>query len=263
VPVTAFAGVVSPPLSSEHVNSFELGIKNELFGRRVLLNFDLFRSNYRDLQVSSTQFTPAGAALSVITNAASSLSQGAELEGKWIINESFRLDTTVTYLDSHFVSYPNVTPTYIQSFCHSNPTASGCTALYPEGAGLTQDLSGRPTDYAPKWSGSVTGTYSVNLPRNYSLTSAVTGILSTSYFNGNSSTDDPLLLQGGYARLDARLTLESPDKRWAIDLIGKNLTNVYILGGGNGATGLPTSLGSLLLQREPPRTYALQVRAKF
>ena len=263
VPVTAFAGVVSPPLLPEHVNSYELGVKNELFGRRLLLNFDVFRSNYRDLQVSSTQFTPAGAALSVITNAASSLSEGAEFEGKWIINENFRLDSTVTYLDSHYVSYPNVTPTYLESFCHSNPTSSGCIALYPNGAGLTQDLSGRPTDYAPRWSGSVTGSYSTNLPNAYSVTSALTAIFSTSYFNGNSSTDDPLLLQGGYTRLDARLTLDSPNKRWAIDLIGKNLTNVYILGGGNGATGLPTALGSLLLQREAPRTYALQVRAKF
>jgi iron complex outermembrane receptor protein len=263
VPVTAFAGIVSPPLLPEHVNSYEFGVKNELFGRRVLLNFDVFRSNYRDLQVSSTQFTPTGAALSVITNAASSLSEGAEFEGKWIVTENFRLDSSVTYLDSRYVRYPNVTPTYIQSFCNSNPAASGCAALFPNGAGPTQDLSGRPTDYAPRWSGSATGSYSVNLPREYSGTAALTGIFSTSYFNGNSSTDDPLLEQGGYARLDARLTLDSPNKRWAVDLIGKNLTNVYILGGGNGATGLPTSLGSLLLQREPPRTYALQLRAKF
>jgi outer membrane receptor protein involved in Fe transport len=263
VPVTAFAGVVSPPLLPEHVNSYELGVKTEWFERRLQLNFDVFRSDYTDLQVSSTRFTPTGAALSVITNAASSLSEGAEFEEKWIINENFRLDSTLTYLDSHYVSYPNVTPTYIQTFCQSNPALAACLALYPSGAGLTQNMSGRPTDYAPRWSGSVTGSYLVNLPSAYSLTTALTAIFSSSYFNGNSSTDDPLLLQGSYTRLDSRVTLESPNKRWAVDFIAKNLTDVTVLAGGNGATGLPTALGSLLLQREPPRNFALQVRWTF
>jgi hypothetical protein len=57
--------------------------------------------------------------------------------------------------------------------------------------------------------------------------------------------------------LDARLSLESSNRRWALDLIGKNLTNADILTFG---IPWPTALGSSWLQKEEPRNIAAQVR---
>ena len=54
----------------------------------------------------------------------------------------------------------------------------------------------------------------------------------------------------GYVRLDARITLTSPDERWAIDLIGKNLTDRNIL----------TSGGFGTATKQPPRNVAIQFR---
>jgi len=133
-------------------------------------------------------------------------------------------------------------------------------AQFPGGVPVLQDLSGRPTGFAPRVSGNLTASYIANLPREYRLTASASGIYSSSYYYANNGTDDDLLKQGGYGRLDSQLTLESPDRRWAVDLIGKNLTDRIIVEGGTGGTSLPTSLGSTLLRKEQPRNFALQLR---
>jgi iron complex outermembrane recepter protein len=263
VPVTGFAGIESPPLQPEYVNAYELGVKTEWLQNRLLLNLDVFRSDYTNLQVSSTRFTPEGAPISIITNAASSRSQGVEFEGQWLVSDSFRIETTATYLDSRYTDYRNANTTYLQSFCAGDPTLSDCARLFPSGVPAVQNLSGQPTEFAPDWSGSVTGAYAAHLPGSYDLTTSLTAIYSSSYFFGNNVTDDSLLRQDAYTRLDGRLSLDFPDGRWSLDLIARNLTNAFVIAGGNGGTGLPTALGSLLLQREQPRNFALQARFRF
>ena len=41
--------------------------------------------------------------------------------------------------------------------------------------------------------------------------------------------DDPLQRQASDIRLDGRLGIESPNKHWALELIGKNLTDRQII----------------------------------
>jgi iron complex outermembrane recepter protein len=253
-------GIPAPPIAPEHVNAYEAGVKSEWFDRRVLFNADVFRSDYRDLQVSTGIFTAAGAFVPLTQNAATSRSQGVELEGQWVLSSDFRLSTNVTYLDSHYIRYPNVTLTSLQSFCRANAAVADCAAQFPAGVPAAQDLSGRPTGFAPRVSGSLTATYSTALPRDYKLTTEASALFSSSYFYANNGTDDDLLNQSGYARLDTRVSLETPDRRWAFDVIGKNLTDKIIIAGGTGGTSLPSSLGSTLLRKEEPRNFAFQVR---
>ena len=47
-------GVSTPPILPEHVNAYEVGFKSDLFDH-LRLNLDIFRSNYTDLQVASTE----------------------------------------------------------------------------------------------------------------------------------------------------------------------------------------------------------------
>jgi hypothetical protein len=149
------------------------------------------------------------------------------------------MSTNVTYANTRYVSYPNVSPTQLQQLLGQK----------------VQDLSGHPTEFAPAWSGTVTAGYTAYLPRDFRLMSSVSGIFSSSYFlTGN---DDPTVQQGAYVRLDARLSLETADERWALDVIGKNLTSQDIR-----MFGIiwPTSLGSTWLQKEEPRNVAVQLR---
>ncbi|MDE2133828.1 MAG: TonB-dependent receptor [Alphaproteobacteria bacterium] len=244
------------PFNPESVNAYEVGMKSEWFDDTLLLNVDAFRSDYNNLQVTSN-LTSTGAIISLVTNAASALSQGIEFDGQWAVSENFRLAAVGTYLDSHYVSYPNGSLTNFQTFCRGSYVLPACTGL-PNPVPSIQNLSGRPTEFAPQLSGSVSGTYSAALPGNYQLTTELIAIFASSYFLTN--VDDPLVKQSSYARLDARLTLESPDRRWALDLIGKNLNNQIIE---TFALNVPTTVGSVYAQKEELSNISIQVRYQW
>jgi len=228
------------PFAPEYVNAYELGLKSQWLDDHLLFNLDVFRSNYSDLQVVVEEGYNTGNGVAVVRNAAQSRSQGVEYEGQWVASEHFRLLADVTYLDSYYVSYANAAPSALE-------LAQGLSA---------QNLSGAPTEYAPKWSGSVTGRFSAPLPREYRLTADLTPYFTSAYFL-LASEDVPQGRQTAYVRLDARLTLETPDRHWAFDLIGKNLNNREIL---NFSTIAPTSTGSYFVAKDAGANVAAQVR---
>jgi outer membrane receptor protein involved in Fe transport len=122
----------------------------------------------------------------------------------------------------------------------------------------SQDLSGSVTAFAPKWSGSLTGSYTETLPDDYQFTGEVTAYYTDSYYMDGS--DDSTVRQTAFTRVDARLTLLWPDGRWALDVLGKNLTDrtVYSF-----SQAMPLSLGSVAVEREEPRNFAFQVRYQW
>jgi iron complex outermembrane recepter protein len=256
-------GIAVPPILPEHVNAYEVGLKSKWLGNRLLLNLDVFRSDYTDQQVQSAIFTPLGVPVIETTNAGASRSQGVELEGQWAVGTGLRLSANVTYLESYYVSYRNVTLNGVQTFCRSHATNPGCVAQFPNGVPTLQDLSGHPTEFAPRWSGNVSAAYSTAVPRDYRFTAEVNAYFSATYNYANNGTDDPLLNQAAYTRLDCRLSLETPDRRWALDVIGKNLTDRIIIAGGTGGTSLPSSLGSILVRKDEGRNVAAQVRYRW
>ena len=183
-------------------------------------------------------------------NAASSRAQGIETEVQALFGDMFRLAASSTLLDSKYRSYPNAGPTYAQQYAAiqagRNPSLE------------RQDLSNRPTLYAPRWSGTVTGTLTFPLGSDLKLTTEATGLFSSSYHT--IFTLDPLARQPGYARLDARVTLEAMDGRLGFDVIGKNLTDTTIL---TFSGYQPNSRGSFFQDRFPFRNVAFQVRYRF
>lgn len=163
------------------------------------------------------------------------------MHGAYSFAEGFRVSPDVTYDDSRYLTYSNVSPTQLQQLLGET----------------SQNLTGRPTEFAPVWSGTLTESYTVKFSA-FRLTTALTEIASSSYYlTGN---DDPTVEQSPYFRLDARTSLETADGRWALDVIAKNITNRDIL-----AFGIvwPTSLGSTWVQREEPRNIAGQVRYRW
>jgi iron complex outermembrane receptor protein len=241
----------------EHVNAYELGIKSKWLNETLLLNLDVFRSDYKGLQTTAVVFQPTfNDYVSFVRNAASSVSQGVELEAQWLIARDFRLSTNITYLDSYYTSYTNASPTTLQQFCEGSYVLPYC-GVYPNPVPPYQNLSGRPTDFAPKFSGSVTASYTVHLPGNYRFITELSPFFTSGYFLGGDSaaTDDPLAYTGGYYRLDARVSLEAPSGHWAVDVIGKNLNDRIIL----------TALQQGIYQgsKEEPRNVAVQFRYRY
>lgn len=250
------------PFSPEYVNAYEVGLKSKWLDNRLLLNIAVFRSDYEDLQVSQNRFLPTGAALGVVANAAQARSQGVEIEAQWAVAEGFRLAAAGSYNDAKYGSYPNVALTQLQAFCHAaaNVANSSCIDAFGGDPGVTQDLSGRPTPFAPRWSGNLTGAYSSMLRDDYQLTAQLVGVFSSSYFM-NDGLDDPMNEQGAFTRLDGRLSLDSADGRWGIDVIGQNLTDRTIIT--YSTVNWPTSLGSAAWQKQQPRNFAVQGRVQW
>jgi len=264
------SGIPNPPILPEHVNAYEAGVKSNLLDNHLRLNFDVFRSNYTDLQVSNSLINANGVAIAEIDNAGRSRTQGVELSGEWVYS-GFRFQTAVTYLNARYINFPGVAQTAAQSYCSAvtngvsaYKTIPACQQAFPNGVPpALQNLGGQATQFAPTWSGNVTTSYSFLLPRGYHFITEADIYASTTYFYGNNGTDDPEQMQPGYARVDGRFSLESPDTHWAVDIIMKNLTDKVIVGGGSGGTGLPTSTGSTLLQIEQPRNVAIQGRYQW
>jgi outer membrane receptor protein involved in Fe transport len=232
------ANGAEPTFGPETVNSYELGLKSKWIDNRLLLNFDVFREDYTGLQINALTAVTSITYDIAVRNAANSVSQGAELETQWVVSDNVRLSADITYLDAYYKNFANAAPTVLQ-------TQDGVKS---------QDLSGAPLDFASKWSGSVTAEYRANLAANYRLISDLSPFFQSQYFNSNG-TDDPNDLIKASIRLDAKLTLEQTSQNWAIDLIGKNLTDrvIVVLPSSNEVPG----------GKQEPRTVAIQGRYKF
>jgi len=246
----------------EHVNAYELGVKSKWLDNRLLLNVDVFRSNYDDLQITQEIYHPAANFYSSeVGNAASSVSQGVELESQWTPVRNLLVKLNLTYLESYYVSYPSGPPTTLQAFCTTSYVLPACAA-FPHPVPSYYDYADKPTAFAPRWSGSASTSYRFSLPGDYGLTTELSPYFTSRYWStggasGGSpsgSYDDVIPQVPAYVRLDARLTLNSPDGHWAADLIGKNLTDRVII---------VNYFNVNLATKEQPRNVAVQVRYQW
>ena len=218
----------------EHVNAYELGLKSTWLDQTLLLNVDLFRGNYTGLQVGTYVVDPSTQIGSLqVRNAASSISQGVELEMRWVISSEVRVSADITYLDSYYDSFKNGQPTTLQKYCTgldlTQYTATPQCANFPFPVQAnTFDRTGQQTSFAPRWSGSVTASHNTRLSHGYIFTTEFSPYFTSHYWSTDIPQDDFFSPYGSYVRLDARLGLESEDGRWQVALIGKNLTDRII-----------------------------------
>ena len=237
----------------EHVNSYEVGLKSKWFDDKLLVNFDIFRSDYQDLQVNSPFYVPQfNAYETVVKNAAASRSQGAELETQWALTRDLRLSANVTYLESIYTSFPDSSPATLQNACLNNYVLPQC-GIYTKPIGATANVSGQTTPYAPKWSGSLTASYGLALPGDYRLVTKLSPYMTSGYYTDGANGEDPFFHVGGYLRLDGSISLDAPGGHWGVDLIGKNITNHIIV----------SSASLITANKEEPVNFALQLRAKY
>ena len=237
----------------EHVNAYEAGLKSKLYDDKVLINVDIFRSDYKDLQVNEPFYLAAyNAYQSAVRNAAASRSQGVELESQWAPVSALRLSADVTYLESTYTSFPNSAPPTLQNFCANDYVLPAC-GQFGTVVPKTANVAGQSTPYAPKWSGSLSGSYTFILPGSYRFTTKVIPYFTSGFYADGANGDDPVFHIGGYARLDATMTLEAPGGHWALDLIGKNLTDRVIV----------NAIALAYASKEEPTNIAIQLRGKF
>jgi iron complex outermembrane receptor protein len=123
----------------ETANDAEVGVKSDWFDRHLTLNADAFFTRVTNYQASTYISTPLGV-VSALQNV------GA------VITKGFEVDATARPLQGWSVTASgSFDPAIYQSFRNA-PSVEGAVAK-------TQDLTGRPVVGAPKWTASISSTY--------------------------------------------------------------------------------------------------------
>jgi len=242
---------------AEKVKGGEIGAKGMFLDGRLRINSDVYLYDYSDLQVDvfdGTKITYQ------ILNAGAARAKGVEADARFAASESLHLRAAIGYNKTRYQSF--------DSPCFGGQTiAEGCDKRLAAGAFTRQDLTGHPTVRAPDWSANAGFTYDMPIRDTLKVgfTGDVTGV--SKYFF--SETEGPGTIQHGYATIDASIRLFRDDA-WAVALMGRNLTNRWIVAGGsdrpNSGSGTGTATGTpadIIGYVNRPRQVLLQFTGKF
>ena len=231
---------LSPPgffdfiFDPEEVTGGEIGAKASLLDGSMLLSFEMFYYDFKDLQVdyfNSAQFAY------VTENAGGSETEGAELQIDWATPvEGLTVSGSLAYLSSTFTDF--------ESFCATGQSAAQGCVLPPPPAGETdarQNLDGNDRPGAPEWSGFVAVNY--ERPLGNALLFGATANVQYRSEIGLSATD-PSARLSGYETYDANVRIGAADGKWQIALIGKNLSDEYAFRGGGNVPGTGGNTGT-------------------
>lgn len=238
----------------ETARGFEAGIKSTLMDRQLRLNLGVYSYKYVDLQVD---FFNSNTFAFITTNAGGARTKGVELEFEFAPRalDGFNLHGTLNYNRARYTDY--IAPCY-----GGQSVAAGCNTTF-QGAG-GQNLSGKATAVAPEWTGSLGFSYEAPVGNGLAM-----GLSADSRYSGSylaSSFAHPLSRQDQYLTVDATLRLKTEDDRYEVALIGKNLTNRFIVGGVVDAPNTPAVAGKVADQMgfvSLPRTVQLQGTVRF
>ncbi len=213
------AGVQDLTFRPETAHGVEGGLKLTVQGR-LRINVDLYHYRFDDLQVDF--FNAQNFAL-ITTNAGAASTAGAELQVEFLPFgiPGLGLHGSVNYNVAKYQHY--IGP------CYGGQTqAQGCNIVgpAPDRAAL-QDLSGKSTSDAPRWTGTAGIDYERRAGTRWLLTGSADLHLSSRY--SVSPFAQPLDIQPAYATFDAALRLSTANNELQAALVGKNLTDRFIV----------------------------------
>ncbi len=218
---TAAAIVLKP----ETVLTYELGVKSTLGGGLLRLNANLFRNEYRDLQL--TAFDANGA--SNLVNAAGAIIQGLELDAAAFITRAWQVSFNLGTLDAKYTDYS---------------AANAAT------------FAGKQLKQAPKLQYGASTSYRVGLAAGALQLNFQLKHVGDHFQNLANST---LIETKAYTIADARMAYEAAGGRWSAGVWAKNLGNKLYYTGGFDIAGIGIADAYLNV----PRTYGLDLRYKF
>ena len=205
--LTNFDDAVYDP---EFVDTFEIGLKSTSLGGRLRANLSFFTSDYDDQQIGASQFDPGlGMALATIQNVGSSSIDGFELEGSYLVNDNFRLDLTVGYLDTEITEVRN-----------------GEDFIISAGTNVEQSIGaneGFQLPFSPEWQVNLGANYSFFLGNDAEVRNRVDVFYEADQFGdiANRSID----FIPSTTRVNYILTYVPQDAPWELSFGARNLTD--------------------------------------
>lgn len=226
------------PYDSETVDSYEVGVKSDLFNRRLRLNAAVFTSDYQNMQQSVLQLIP-GTLINqtLVANVGASTISGFEAEATALVTDVFTISASLGYLDAGYDEF-----------------------LADLGDGLGEiDRTYLPMPFTPKWSNSITFNYKDDFDFGRVTAQASIRHMTDMYTGFNTlNASSNLIMRQSNTIMDGSLSLEMPDSRWRVSLWGKNLTDELVI---NNTFGV----GALLAARvyQPPREIGVDLSLTF
>ena len=237
----------------ETVDVYEIGAKTYWLNNRLLVNLAIFRSEYDNLQVSTFD----GGVNFLVNNAASSITQGIELESRMAVTENLNIGFSFSWLDAFWDEFKNAQCTSAQFTAAQVGNFSKCS-VNADGF-LVQDLSGQDLLMAPEFSGHFFAEYTRPLQHNLKFTTQLNVSFEDDFFL--DADNDPNLVQEAYAKVGARISLGDQDDAWEIAIVGKNLNDELTTH--HGADQPLSSAGSFFKFTDRPRSIALQATYRW
>lgn len=232
--------------NEENLWTYELGIRTDLFDRRVRLNVTGFLTKYKDQQIQLIDVGPPP--LQYTINGDSTV-KGVEVEFVAAPVDGLMLRANLGYVDAQYDGRYN--------------GLSGKVALTPD----------VPFFRSPKWSYSLGASYEVPVNDTDSV-----GIdINWGWKDSQASYPNPtnMVILPSYGLLNGRLTYNADD-RLKVSVFGNNLTDEYYLTGGfdpggpttkptPGVTGVPHDrvFGFTMLDIGRPREFGVEVSYSF
>jgi iron complex outermembrane receptor protein len=195
-PGVAFISGINDPYREETVKSYEVGVKSELFDRRLRLNADIFDEKYTDFQAQILTLVN-NLPIYLIGNAGGLTSKGVEGDLTFKPIQSLSLNGSVTYDEAYFTNYvdgPNI-------------------------------YTGNNLTNAPRWASSTAAEYTHPVGSGYQAT-----VNANFYWRGETYTtigDQAGSHVGGYGVLGSRLGFGPQQGSWHVGLYGRNLLDRY------------------------------------
>jgi iron complex outermembrane receptor protein len=219
---------------------YELGIKTDLFDRRLQLNANLFWTDVDDYQAARLgNFTGTGISTQILGNIGSVRTRGVELELAAAPTEGLTVLLNASYNDAKYTDYKN----------------GPCAAEKP--AALFCDLTGERVYLTPEFVVSPNVNYERKLDRVTLFTNV--GYSWRSNFYGSPDSSELAKLDS-YGVLNARIGIggELHEVGWSASLWANNATDeIYFQSLSRG------SYGEYAGSRGLPRSYGLTLRVDF
>lgn len=220
-----------PSYRPEKLDAYELGLKSELFDRRLTANVSGFYYDYSDIQIAKIEGTSSG-----IVNGPSAELYGLDADFEAAVTRAFRVRAGLTLLHDALGTYLDAPV----------GTATGGFLQH------TGSVTGNQLPLASKASASLEPSYTIDLKDDLSLRLAA-----ALYYNSGWKWEvDNLSRQKAFDQVN--LTAQLRYGPVTGSLYVNNLTNVQVL-----AANATDSLGSFFATYRAPRTFGVTVGYKF
>lgn len=238
-----FAGVAPNTYEPENLQAYEIGLKNRLFGRRLLLNLAAYVYEYDNLQISSVDVTN-GTPRSVTRNAGSASIKGIEIETAYATDGYGRWDGSIAWTDAKYDDF-------ILPFGDS-------WTNWGTGTQAPADFSGRKMAVTPEWAINLGYEYAFSLPAG-----GLTWRIQSHYESGKYMEfhQYPTSYQDAFTKTDTSLTYRPDDANWLAQLYVRNIEDEAVLG-----TAIPPISASPAYSQvfyKPPRTWGVKLSLSF